>query len=106
MLIFEKSGYVLWGLASTFICLSSDCFQVNEKYLSSFGYRLIMFLDSISFYIYLTHLLVANIVLFLINIRGVEGCLISVAFSIILSAALNYSLRILPLYRKKKFDHK
>ncbi len=96
MLIFEKNGYVLWGLASSFLCLSSDFFQINKKYFSNFWYRIIMFLDSISFHVYLTHLLVANIVLKLFGISGISGGVVSTVISIIFSAGIHQAIYRVP----------
>jgi peptidoglycan/LPS O-acetylase OafA/YrhL len=100
MLVFEKNGYVLWGLASAFICLTSDYFKVPSQFIESIWYRVLMFLDNISFYVYLTHLLVANIVKSLINLHGGIGAAISLATSVAVSAALNKVFSTILLFKR------
>lgn len=88
MLSIEKSGYVLWGCATSFICMMPDIKIFEQripKIISIVFNRILNFIDVNSFNIYLVHSLVATTVKTLAGSNGYRECIISIAISLILA---------------------
>lgn len=97
MLMLEKAGYVLWGLAVSIICLMPNCGRQSN--CSSSWNAIIRFLDKNSFNIYLLHLLVYKVETTISGSNGIYDCVICIIVTIMLADFLErlvkFSTRLL-----------
>lgn len=103
MISMEKSGYVLWGCATAFICMMPNATFLGPRVpdiISRVINGILNYCDINSFNIYLVHSLVATTVKTLTGSNGYKECIISLVVSLImaelvrrLTDAISYPLK-------------
>lgn len=105
VLMMQKNGYIMWGLASAIICLSPSIHmpdRMKNNIVWKWGWTILKFLDENSFNIYLLHLLVREVEINLSGTNGTRDCIICIFVTLIISELLRKITNMLVLRSGKE----